>query len=287
MSHDQIGARMKENYEVRSQTHLPRRTHTIIRLDGKAFHSFTKGFTRPYDLDLMNLMDRTAAALCQNVQGCCMAYVQSDEISLVLTDFDTIQTDAWFDGNVQKITSVSASIATAYFNLYLREFMDSAPFDISAQGPEQNRKCYSKGVIKIALFDSRVFVIPDLTEVCNYMIWRQQDATRNSIQMGAQALYSQKQLDKKNTSELQEMMFQKGINWNDYPVGFKRGRMILKEKIETVEVKPVDIVQLPNVYVKDAVQNATLFITRKKWASFEPPIFSQDPAYLLTRIPKP
>jgi len=262
MTKDDLGQRMKEDYEGRTQTHLMRRSHTIIRLDGKAFHTYTKGFDRPYDLNLMRVMDDTAIELCRAIQGAKMAYVQSDEISILLTDFETPQTDMWFDGNVQKITSVSASIATAAFNnammhLKYEELGEEVIY------------------LKPAYFDSRVFQVPNVDEVINNFIWRQQDATRNSIQMGAQALYSQKQLDKKNTSELQELMFQKGVNWNDYPVGFKRGRLILKEKQEQVEIK--------NPRKPDAPKQ---FVNRIAWASFDPPIFSQEKDFLRSRIPK-
>lgn len=257
MGKEAIGIRMKEDYEHRTQTHLMRRTYTMLRLDGKAFHTYTKGFERPYDLGLMRIMDQTAIKLCESIQGARMAFVQSDEISILMTDFDTPQTDMWFDGNVQKMTSISASIATAAFNngMYLDE-------EIMAN------------MDKVAYFDSRVFQLPNVDEVINNFIWRQQDATRNSIQMGAQALYSQKQLDGKNTSELQEMMFQKGINWDKYPVGFKRGRIILKEKEEQVEIKNP---KKPNAPVQ--------FITRRVWASFEPPVFSRQKDFLRSRIP--
>lgn len=258
MEKDQLGKRMKEDYESRTQTSLMRRIYTVIRLDGKAFHTYTKGFKRPYDTDLMRIMDQTAQKLCESIQGARMAFVQSDEISILLTDFETPQTDMWFDGNIQKITSVSASIATAAFNngMYLDE-------DILAS------------MESVAYFDSRVFQLPSEEEVINYFIWRQNDATKNSISAGAQSLYNHKELHKKNGSELQEMMFQKGQNWNDYPVGFKRGRMILKEKEEQVEVK--------NPRKPD---DPKTFVTRLAWASFEPSIFSQEKDYLRSRVPK-
>ena len=113
---DDLGKRMKEQYEQRTRTYLPRRTYTIIRLDGKAFHTYTRGMARPFDQDFMRVMDETTKYLCENIQGCVMGYTQSDEISLLLTDFTTITTDAWFDGQVQKIVSVAASMATAKFN---------------------------------------------------------------------------------------------------------------------------------------------------------------------------
>jgi tRNA(His) guanylyltransferase len=265
---DELGERMKENYENRTRILLPRRTYTLIRLDGKAFHTYTKEFTRPYDTVLMQVMDDTAVALCEEIQGAAMAFVQSDEISILLTDFVNIHTNAWFDGNIQKIVSVSASIATAAFNkemLIAEQKKRSGTFD----------EYGLRNLIKSALFDSRTFSIPDREEVVNYFIWRQQDSTRNSIQMAAQSLYSQKQLHGKDTSELQEMMFQKGINWDKYPVGFKRGRMILREKSETVEVK--------NPRTPD--ENGKT-VERVSWASFEPPIFTQERGYLLSRIPK-
>lgn len=232
---DTLGDRMKENYENRTRTFLPRRTFTIIRIDGKAFHTYTRGLQRPFDDKLINDMDETAGFLCKNIQGSKLAFVQSDEISILLTDFGEINTNAWFDGNIQKIVSVSASLATAKFN----ELRPN----------------------KLAFFDSRVFTIPSRTEVENYLIWRQQDTTRNSISSVAQSLYNHKALEGKNTSEQQEMIFQKGINWNDYAPKYKRGRVIERQS-----------------YDKDGTM-------RSKWISVEPPIFTQDRDFLNTRIP--
>ena len=172
---------MKEYYENRTRNFLPRRTYTIIRVDGKAFHTYTRGLETPFDGKLVSDMDETACYMCKNVQGAKFAFVQSDEISILLTDFDSLTTDAWFDGNVQKMASVSSSLATAKFN---------------ALRPD-----------KIALFDSRVFSIPSTVEVANYFIWRQQDATRNSISSVAQSMFSHSELENKNTNQMQEMCF--------------------------------------------------------------------------------
>lgn len=226
MANDQLGQRMKEQYENRTRYFLPRRTYTIIRLDGKAFHTFTRGMKRPYDEDLMEVMDETSRFLCENIQGSQMAYTQSDEISILLTDFEKTTTDAWFDGNIQKIVSVSASIATARFNnlIHRRHIVD---------------------MDKLAFFDSRVFIIPDPIEVENYFIWRQKDAVRNSIAMTAQSLYSHKQLEGKSSSDQQEMIFQKGQNWNNMPEGFKRGRTITYDLIkEDWDAEPGKILEL-------------------------------------------
>lgn len=200
---DDLGNRMKEQYENRTRYFLPRRTYTIIRLDGKAFHTFTHGMKKPFDQDFIDMMDSTAQFLCEEIQGCKMAYVQSDEISLLLTDFEKITTDAWFDGNLQKMASVSASMAAAFFN---------------------NVNVFNHS--DLAFFDARVFTIPDRTEVENYFVWRQKDAVRNSIAMTAQSLYSHKELNGKSQVDQMDMIHDKGQNWNDLPAGFKRGRTI-------------------------------------------------------------
>lgn len=202
--HDNLGNRMKRQYEDRTRAMLPRRTYTIIRCDGKAFHTFTRGCEKPHDQDLANALGVSARALCEEAQGSCFAYVQSDEISVLLTDFATIHTDAWFDGNVQKIASVAASVVTATF---AREY----------------------GRRSGALFDARAFTIPDAVEVENYFIWRQNDAVRNSIQGLAQAHFSPKQLHGMGQSEMHEMLHTKGINWNDLPAYQKRGRAVIYE----------------------------------------------------------
>ena len=204
---DDLGTRMKTQYEQRTRTWLPRRTYTIIRLDGKAFHTFTRGMERPYDERFMNAMDYTAMHLCLDIQGAVMAYVQSDEISILLTDFDKITTDAWFDGQVQKIVSVSASMATAFFNSYINYDTDDSQK-------------------KMAFFDARVFTIPDPVEVENYFVWRQKDAVRNSLAMHAQSLFSHKELHGKSQADMHDMIHEAGENWNDLPDGFKRGRTI-------------------------------------------------------------
>jgi tRNA(His) guanylyltransferase len=227
-----IGDRMKTNYENRTRYYLPRRTYTVIRIDGKAFHTFTKGFQLPYDLDFMDMMNLTALKLVSSIQGCKLAYVQSDEINLVLTDFDNIGTDAWFDGNVQKMASVSASIATAEFNrrylMYKCKYWQS--LRIPAISPEEIQ------AMPLAEFDSRVFTVPELEEVVNLLIWRQQDATRNSIQLAGQNYFSHKKLQNLNCNQIQEMLFaEAGVNWNDYPESFKRGRVAHRCHIEIPE----------------------------------------------------
>jgi len=245
---DSLGNRMKE-YEDCFRQYLPRRTPVVIRLDGCHFHSMTRGMEKPFDEKLRECMIQTTLELCNKVQNVKFAYCQSDEISLLLCDYASIKTDAWFDNNVQKMVSVSASICTRAFNKVFRNlFPDSK---------------------KEADFDSRIFLLPK-EEVCNYFYWRQLDATRNSIQMAARSVFSQKQSHEKNTSELQDMlMLQKGINWNNYPIQFKRGVAFYKEKI----IKPIET-KLENFVIPENVE-------RRVWkVDTEMPILSKDRDYV-------
>jgi len=222
---DSLSERMKSQYEMRSKQYLPRRTYTVIRLDGKSFHTFTKGLERPYDEGLIRVMDETAKFLCEEIQGSEFAYVQSDEISILLTDFEKETTDAWFDGNIQKIVSVSASLATGKFNIEMLKLQAEIRYPANMEGNLNQEDLENQ---KLAFFDARVFTIPDPTEVENYFVWRQKDAVRNSLAMHAQSLYSHKELHGKSQLDMHDMIHEKGQNWNDLPEGFKRGRTIKK-----------------------------------------------------------
>lgn len=244
-SKDPLGQRMKE-YEATTRLTLPRRSYTIIRVDGKAFHTYTKGLERPFDDGLVEDMNTTAIALCKNIMGAEFAYVQSDEISVLINDFGSTGTQAWYGNNLQKMCSVSASIATDAFNRarLLRAFKE---YDDGVYQDDDGALFYVSTTnyletIKTALFDSRVFQIPQLVEVENYFIWRQKDAVRNSISSVAQSMYSHKELNGKSSKMQQEMIFQKGINWNDYDAGVKRGRLIVKEeyKLEPILASYMD-----------------------------------------------
>lgn len=203
---DELGSRMKNFYESRSRTYLTRREPVIIRVDGKAFHTFTKGMLKPFDSSLILTMQLTAREACKKIQGCKLAYVQSDEISFLLTDWENLNTEAWFDYDLQKLVSISASIATAEFNKHY------------------------EWVNEQALFDSRAFSIPK-EEVCNYFIWRQQDAIRNSIQAIAQSEFSHKELQGKNTLQMKEMLLSKDIDFEKANIVFQRGSCIYKSEV--------------------------------------------------------
>jgi len=213
---DSLGDRMK-GYEDAYRVYLTGRLPLIIRIDGKAFHTYTRGFIRPFDPDFMELMLKTTLELCEEIQGVKLAYWQSDEISLLITDYDTLTTQAPYDKNLQKLTSISASIATAAFN-YEANQANNRMFEYVTQDKFKPKAC----------FDSRAFVLPH-AEVCNYFLWRQQDATRNSINSVGQSQFSPKQLHGLSTDMVQDLLFkEKGINWNDLPVINKRGACVIK-----------------------------------------------------------
>lgn len=238
---DALGDRMKK-YEYITRTYLVPRMPVIIRLDGKAFHTFTRGFKRPFDEVLISTMQDTTKYLCENIQGCVLGYTQSDEITLVLVDYKKLNSCAWFDNNIQKMCSIAASMATFAFNRFfvanLNAFYEfNTDIDLTEIGyhitfsEEDDGKyyeAYKKAAEKGAMFDARVFNIPK-EEVCNCVLWRQNDATRNSVEMVAQAHFSHGVLQNKSQSQMQDMlMLEKGINWNDFPVHQKRGSCCIK-----------------------------------------------------------
>jgi tRNA(His) 5'-end guanylyltransferase len=244
MSNDSLGDRMK-NYENSFRQKLPTRLPVIIRVDGCHFHTYTKGLQKPVDQSLVDVMNETAIYLCRNIQGAQIAYVQSDEISVLINNYKSLDTQAWFENNLQKMVSVSAGMASAVFT-------------------SLSHRIFGAG--KLATFDSRAFVIPK-EDVNNYLLWRQQDATRNSVQMLARSLYSHAQCTDKNNSELQEMIFQKGINWNDCPTSQKRGRCIIKATVDKLGY---------NTKTGEAIK-----ARRSEWiVDNEIPIFSQDHNYI-------
>lgn len=219
---DSLGDRMKE-YERRNQYWLQRRTPVAIRVDMKAGHSFTKDFQRPFDKIFVKSIQETAKFMCENIQGAVLSFQQSDEITIILQDYKTLTTDAWFDYRTDKLCSIAASMATMAFTQF---FYDNIPVDIEYTGT------YYKAIEKGAMFDARCFNIPK-EEVANLIYWRQLDATRNSIQMVGQANFSHKELQNKSCNQIQDMLHEKkGINWNDYPTHLKRGSCCIKKEVQ-------------------------------------------------------
>jgi tRNA(His) 5'-end guanylyltransferase len=233
MKYDALGERMKK-YEYVTRTHLMTRTPVIIRIDGKAFHTFTRGFKKPFDEILVKSMQETMKYLCENVQGCVLGYTQSDEITLVLVDYKELDTCAWFDYNIQKMCSIVSSMATLAFNqIFTRNVVFEKQEQILTNDTNSDYlSALTRAQAIGAMFDARVFNIPK-EEVCNNILWRQNDATRNSIQMVGHANFSDKELHKKSCNDIQDMlMIEKGINWNDFPTHLKRGSCCIKQKLE-------------------------------------------------------
>lgn len=247
---DDLGKRMKEYYEQISKTKLMRRCPVVLRIDGRAFHTFCRSFNKPFDDILVKTMQDTMKYLCENIEGCVLGYTQSDEISLLLIDYKKLDTAAWFDYEVQKLCSISASMATLAFNKF---FYNNVEFNFQEEWAKINEKITNKEIsseeaepmfdkledeyydkyyskCNKAMFDSRCFNIPK-EEVTNYFYWRQLDATRNSIQMVGQANFSHKELQNKSCNDIQNMLLtEKDINWNDLITYKKRGSCCVKKE---------------------------------------------------------
>ena len=242
---DTLGARMKAHEHATRQV-LPRRVWTITRLDGRAFHQYTRGLERPFDAKFAADMDAVAKAVVTEMSGAAFAYVQSDEISVLTTDFASEGTQPWFGGVVAKLTSLSAAIATATMN--------------------QVRPPAETG--KVALFDSRVFTLDDSHEVAAYFLWRQRDAVKNSISMAAQTHFSPKRLHGLHSGALRELLLtEAGVTWDDYPDEFKRGRVVVKETVTA----PVTFTH------KRTGEVSTTAVDRSRWAAQPAPQFSTAP----------
>ena len=242
---DKFGDRIKSRYENKTRIKLPQKTYTILRLDGKAFHTYTKGFTKPFDGKLVKSMDEAAIYLCSKIQGARFAFVQSDEISILTTDFENPNSCKWYDGNILKIASVSASMATTAFN---RQMLINLAEDKEDGTQVAKISMPFLREYMMAEFDSRVFTIDkqeDLVKVkgefieldqkqetANYFYWRQKDCIKNSVSMVAQTFFSHKELNGKTTKQRKEMLMMKAQPWEGYPEGLQRGRMIVKENYE-------------------------------------------------------
>lgn len=259
MKNQSLGDRMK-SYEQLFKLNMTPRMYNVMRLDGRAFHTFTKNFKRPFDEQFIKAMDMAAIAVCKEIQGARFAYVQSDEISVLFTSFsettDIKTAQSYFDGDFQKTLCIPTSKCSSTFNFAINEYM------ISLGLRDKNTDLGFDEIRNLADFDNRIIPFPDEIEVSNYFIWRQQDFARNSVQSVASSLYSHKELENKNTKVMQEMCFQKGVNWNDLEPKYKCGRLIVKE----------------NYFVGD--------VQKSRWVSIAAPHFTQDRQKLMDLIPK-
>jgi tRNA(His) 5'-end guanylyltransferase len=241
MDTQSLGEDLKSKYEDRSRFYLPRRAYTVIRIDGKAFSSYTRQLAKPYDLALVDDFNVVTQALCSEVQTCKFGYTQSDEITLVLSDFESPNTEAWFDGNLQKIASVSASIATAYF----------------AKARQRH------GDDRIALFDARCFSISSHDEVRRCLLWRQQDAMRNSILNIGRTVLSHKEMQGMSVSDIRQALPEKGVDLEHYSAGILRGRAVVKESYEA---------PIPS---ERQTLGGEISVQRTRWTVLDAPFFSE------------
>lgn len=242
MSKDDFGDRMKKYEMMEAGRKLMPRLPIIVRLDGKCFSKFTKGLNRPYDKRMSRLMIETTKALVAETNAL-IGYTQSDEISLVIYS-DSEKSQVYYDGRIQKIIGDLAAFATGIFNNLLDQYI-----------PEKK----SNNPMKFPRFDCRVWNVPDKTEAANAILWREKDASKNSISMAARSFYSHKELHLKTSNEMQDMLMNKGINWNDYPSFFKRGTFIQRQR-KLMPYSKEEIDKLPQKH--QARSNPDLVIER-------------------------
>lgn len=290
MDRSDLAERMK-GYEKRNRYYLQRRMPVILRLDMRAGHSFTRGFKRPFDEVFIKSMQDTAKYLCENIQNCKLSYQQSDEITLLLVDYDKLNTDCFFDYRVDKLCSITASMATMAFNKAFKKNIDiyskskivtgySGQYYEDYENANEQLDIYRKALDKGAMFDARCFNIPK-EEVTNLVYWRQLDASRNSIQMVGQANFSHKELQNKSRNDIQDMlMTQKGINWNDFPTYQKRGSCCIK----TEETITEDITIIKNRFGEDGKKHV-VNMKRPHWIiDTEIPIFKGEGREYIDRL---
>lgn len=219
-----LDERMKK-YEYITRHYLMCRTPVIVRVDGKAFHTFTKDMKKPFDPIFMKSMQNTMKYLCENVQGCVLGYTQSDEISLLLVDYENLESSAWFDNNLSKIISITSSMASVYFNLIFRYKVEDYCYNM--KGSAEYRTLLRQKTKDLTVFDSRAFNLQK-EEVNNYFVWRQQDAIKNAIQMIGRAYFTHKELENKNGKDIVDMLDSIKVDYHSYTTSEKRGTCCIK-----------------------------------------------------------
>jgi tRNA(His) 5'-end guanylyltransferase len=270
-----LGDRMKE-YESLTRFKLSKEYPMIIRLDGNAFHTFTRGFEKPFDKILREAMEETAKFLLENIPGSQCAYHQSDEISILVTNYQLSNREPWFDNNINKIVSITSSMATLAFNRSflkkIKERIGIVDYNEARIYAEDSFVAKMDAIENGALFDSRVFILPK-DEVVNYFIWRQQDAIKNSISMVAQSLFSHKSLQGLNGPQMiKRMKDEKGIDYDKkYTVIERRGSI-------THRLKPME--QTKVIRMKNGIEKEIRF-TRSNWGIDDNiPVFKDERDYI-------
>lgn len=247
---DSLGDRMKMYESAEAGRRLLPLVPVLARIDGRAFHSFTRGMQRPFDPGFSAAMIETTQFLVDET-GACMGYTQSDEITLAWHSTD-LKSQIWFDGRVCKMVSQLAALTTLKFN----QILNGGSMQHYAQ--------------RSPTFDARIWSVPNRTEGANVFVWREWDATKNSVSMAAQEYYSHKELHGKHGGDMQELLFQKGVNWNDYPAFFKRGTYVQRRTV----IKPFSAAELECLPPKhEARSNPSLTVERSEVAVLDmPPI---------------
>ena len=294
---DELGDRMKR-YESVAKSYLLPRSYTILRVDGRAFHTYCRNLQRPIDPGYVEDFDAMAVYLCENVANCKLGYAQSDELTLLLCDFENLGTQQFFDGNIQKITSVVASMATASFNKVRYKRKLGAPDCFGGAEDDEYSYSYDPGHLQdvleqpLATFDCRAFTVPTRIEAMNSFIWRNQDCMRNAISMFAQSIFSSKELNGKSSPEKIQMMYEKtGITWEDRDEKSRFGRYFIKNTFEeTITLPAKKLVAKHNIllntefsefaYVQEAGN-----VERTRWVSAPAWKFTDDKDRLLALIP--
>jgi tRNA(His) guanylyltransferase len=249
---DGLGDRMKQYEAAEAGRRLMPLLPALARLDGRAFHSFVRGLERPYDKRLSDLMIDTATFLVRETNAT-VGYTQSDEISLAWVP-EGYDSQVFFDGRIQKMTSMLSALCSAYFNRHL-------PAHLPAEYAE-----------RLPVFDCRVWSVPTLEEAANTFLWRELDAAKNSISMAARAYYDHATLDNKSGSEMQELLWKKGVNWNDYPTFFKRGTYIHRRKVS----RAFTATELDSLPPKHAARsNPALVVERSECGPLDLPLLSK------------
>ena len=244
-----LDERMKR-YEYVTRHYLMCRTPVIVRIDGKAFHTFTRGMKKPFDHIFMKSMQDTMKYLCENVQGCVLGYTQSDEISLLLVDYENLESCAWFDNNLSKIISITSSMASAYFNIIFRYNVENCCYDM--KGSAEYRTLLRQKTKDLTVFDSRAFNLQK-EEVNNYFVWRQQDAIKNAIQMIGRAYLTHKELENKNGKDIIDMLDSIGVNYHSFLTCEKRGSCCIKTEQGWVIDKEIPIFKDNKDYIEKLV----------------------------------
>ena len=220
------------------------------RVDGRAFHRLTRNMERPFDSSFRRCMELTMLRVCEETNAL-LGYTQSDEITFVWYAPNP-KSQIWFDGRIAKMTSQLAAQTTLWFDRNATTVFGTS---VTCMNPT---------------FDARVWVVPAETEAANVFLWREQDAVRNSISMAAQQFYSHRELFGKSSNQMQEMLFEKGINWNDYPAEYKRG-VYCQRQLVTRRFTAEELDKLPVRH--EARRNPDLVVERSVFRSLTFPPF--------------